>query len=190
MSSMLRLRDELAAPAAVLAGGVGGGRPVELPDTPDPRCPFCVALAALPWPVEGMAAMRLCAPHLTLWRQLQCRGWNADAQHQVKAGQARARQFTPASQQRAGMASWSAFSARWRASGGLCPLSAEAVRKYVTPTMIRHPFRPVSPERQQEIYRAWCAGVVAGVVNWLAGEAPPDPDGLWANGDGAEASGS
>lgn len=146
---------------------------------PDPRCPFCVALAALPWPAEGTE--RFCAPHLTVWRQLQCRGWNADAQHQVKAGQARARQFTPASQQQAGFASWDAFSARWRASGGLCPLSAAAVRKYVTPEMIRHPFRPVSPERQQEIYRAWCAGVVAGVVAWLAGEAPPDPDGLWAN---------
>src|SRR5690348_5009320 len=107
-------------------GSVGDALPVAqalavTPD-PDPRCPFCVALAALPWPAdgpEGTAAIRLCPAHLTLWRQLQCRGWNADPQHQVNAGQARARQFTPAHQQQAGFASWDAFSARWRASGGL-----------------------------------------------------------------------
>src|SRR5579859_2172168 len=128
-----------------------GGQVVMVPDTPDPRCPFCVALAALPWPADGAGTMRLCAPHLTRWRQLQCRGWNAD----------------PAHQQMAGMASWSAFSARWRAAGGLCPLSAAAVRKYVTPDLIRHPFRPLSPELQQDIYRAWCAGMCAHVADWL-----------------------
>ena len=159
---------------------------------PDPRCPFCVALAALPWPAdgpEGPAAIRLCPAHLTLWRQLRCRGWNADPQHQVRAGQARARQFTPASQQQAGFASWDAFSARWRASGGLAPLSAAAVRKYVTPEMIRGVCGlALPPELQADIYRAWCAGELAHVVAWLAGEAPPDPDGLWAGGDGASGS--
>src|SRR5690348_18414900 len=166
---MSSVDDALRAGQAVSAGSTASA---SAGTSPDPRCPFCVALAALPWPAEGTE--RLCAPHLSDWRRLQCRGWNADLAHQ----------------QRAGMASWSAFSARWRASGGLCPLSAAAVRKYVTPEMIRHPFRPVSPERQQEIYRAWCAGMVAGVVDWLAGEAPPDPDGLWTTGDGAGVIGS
>jgi hypothetical protein len=137
---------------------------------PDSRCPFCVALAALPWPAEGTEGMRLCVPHLADWRRLQCRGWNAD----------------PAHQQMAGFASWDAFSARWRASGGLCPLTPEAVRKYVTPDMIRGiSGRALSPELQQDIYRAWCAGVFAHVADWLAGEAPADPDGLWVGGDGA-----
>src|SRR5690242_11198872 len=153
---MSSVGDALPVGQAMPVGAAG--------DVPDVRCPFCVALAALPWPAEETE--RLCATHLSDWRRLQCRGWNADAAHQ----------------QMAGMASWSAFSARWRASGGLCPLTPEAVRKYVTPDMIRHPFRSVSPERQQEIYRAWCAGVVAGVVDWLTGEVPPDPDGLWVHG--------
>ncbi|HET9751314.1 MAG TPA: hypothetical protein VFP52_00065, partial [Myxococcales bacterium] len=163
------------------------GQALPMARDPDPRCPFCVALAALPWPAEGTE--RLCAPHLTRWRQLQCRGWNADPQHQVMAGQARARQFTPASQQQAGFASWDAFSARWRAAGGLAPLSADAVRKYVTPDLIRGVCGlSLAPELQADIYRAWCAGQLAHVVAWLAGEAPPDPDGLWAGDDaGADA---
>ena len=158
--SMSSVDDALRAGQAVSAGSTASA---SAGTSPDPRCPFCVALAALPWPAEGTE--RLCAPHLSDWRRLQCRGWNADLAHQ----------------QRAGMASWSAFSARWRASGGLCPLSAAAVRKYVTPEMIRGACGLlVSPERQQDIYRAWCAGVFAHVADWIAGEAPPDPEGLWA----------
>jgi len=53
----------------------------------DPLCPFCIVLAALPWPEYGRP--KLCAGHLPLFRALQCTGWNADRWHQHLAGLAR-----------------------------------------------------------------------------------------------------
>jgi hypothetical protein len=97
----------------------------------------------------------------------RCQEWNVDHAHQVQAGKARAQQFTPAYQQQAGEASFAAFSARWRAEQGLAPLSAEAVRKYVSPEQIGHVARVVPPELQQCIHRAWCAGALNGVDWWL-----------------------
>ncbi len=55
--------------------------------SPDPLCPYCITLAALPWP--EYAAVKLCAEHLATSRALQCKGWNADRWHQHLAGLAR-----------------------------------------------------------------------------------------------------
>ncbi len=112
----------------------------------------------------------------------RCRAWNADRAHQAKAGQARAAQFTRDYQTAAGNASWSAFSARWRAGQGIAPLSAEAVRRYVTPEMIRGPLgAELCDALRQQIYEAWCAGQLVGVLAWLSDEQdPPLPPGnLW-----------
>jgi hypothetical protein len=153
-----------------------------LPDEIDRSCLFCIVLAALPFPdaAEG-SSEHCCAFHRRVLRQLQCLGWNTDHDHQVLAGQARAQQFTPEYQQAAAFASWAAFSARWRASQGLGPLSAEAVRKYLTPEQIRGPLGlPLRPDLQATIYRAWRAGELRHVAAWLGDDPPPDPDGLWA----------
>ena len=122
---------------------------------------------ACPQRVQG--ACRRCRDHLRRMRQVEA--WNADHAHQVLAGQARAQEFTSEYQQQAGHASFAAFSARWRAEQGLGPLDAEAVRRYVTPDMIRHLSRPVPPPLQQRIYRAWCAGYLYGVGRWFANPA-------------------
>ncbi len=152
-----------------------------LPDALDPSCPFCIVLAALPFPTGNAAGEHYCSFHLPLWRRLQCQGWNADHTHQVLAGKARAQQFTPDYQQTAGFASWEAFSARWRASGGLAPLSADAARKYVIPDLIRGACGlAVPPDLQQTIYRAWCAGLLCHVTAWQSDDPPPEPEGLWA----------
>lgn len=95
----------------------------------------------------------------------QCQEWNADHGHQVAAG----------------LASFDAFSARWRAAQGMSPLFVEAVRRYVLPAMIRGPLgQPLSAEQQEEIWRAWCAGNLQAVEAWFSDDPPPDPDGLWA----------
>jgi len=95
----------------------------------------------------------------------QCARWNQDHAHQVAAGHA----------------SWDAFSARWRASGGLPPLTADAARRYVTPNMLCGPLGTPLPEAlRRTIHRAWCAGLLIGVEAWLSGHPPPEPDGLWA----------
>jgi hypothetical protein len=95
----------------------------------------------------------------------QVNRWNRDHDHQVVAGRA----------------SWTAFSARWRASCGLAPLSADAVRRYVTSDMIRGPAGvPLPPELQRVVYRSWCAGALEHVAAWLSDDPPPDPRGLWA----------
>jgi len=112
-----------------------------------------------------------------LRRAHQCATWNADHSHQVSAGHA----------------SWDAFSARWRASTGLPPLSAEAVRRYVTPEQIRGPVGALLPAAlRATIHRAWRAGLLVGVAAWLADDPPPDPAGLWvtaASGGGAREGG-
>ncbi|GEM_PF-6218757 len=98
----------------------------------------------------------------------RCRQWNADHQHQVEAGKARAQQFTHESQSRAAFARNEQLFARFRAEQGLPPLSAEAVQKYVTPAMIRSICGlPIPSELQQQIHRAWCAGCPYGVAKWL-----------------------
>src|SRR5215467_10289740 len=89
---------------------------------PPHYCPGCVADPGQPFPVG--ATSRQCARCLDRIRRVyQCARWNQDHAHQVAAGHA----------------SWDAFSARWRASGGLPPLTADAARRYVTPEMIRGP---------------------------------------------------
>ncbi len=100
-------------------------------------------------------------------RREQCRGFNADRAHQVAAGRVRAGEFTPAHQSQAGQASFSAFSARWRAEQGLPPLSVEDARRYVRPALIRRNGIPLEPALQQRIYRAWCAGYLFGVLRWI-----------------------
>ncbi len=55
--------------------------------SPDPLCPYCITLAALPWP--EYAAVKLCGEHLATARALQCKGWNAHRWHQHLAGLAR-----------------------------------------------------------------------------------------------------
>ncbi len=133
---------------------------------PPACCPGCLAEAGQVWP-ERMTA-RHCARCFDRIRRVhQCARWNADHAHQVASGHA----------------SWDAFSARWRASSGLAPLSIHAARRYVTPDMIRGPLGMLLPERLRvEIYRAWCVGQLFGVEAWLAEEAaPPHPNGLWAS---------
>jgi len=129
-------------------------------------CPGCLAEAGLPFPER--ATTRHCRACLDRIRRVyQCARWNRDPAHQVAAGHT----------------SWDAFSARWRASGGLAPLAVDAARRYVTPEMIRGPLGALLPERLcMEIHRAWCVGQLFGVEAWLAEEgAPPHPDGLWAS---------
>ncbi len=131
---------------------------------PPAYCPGCLAEAGLPFPEH--ATTRHCKACLDRIRRVcQCARWNRDPAHQIAAGHA----------------SWDAFSARWRASGGLAPLSVHAARRYVTPEMIRGPLGMLLPERlRMEIHRAWCMGQLLGVEAWLADEgAPPHPDGLW-----------
>jgi len=129
-----------------------------------PRCcPGCVAEAGQGWPAH--ATSEHCARCLDRIRRVwQISRWNRDHDHQVMAGRA----------------SWTAFSARWRASSGLPPLSADAAWRYVTPEMVRGPLGTVLPDAlRQVIYQAWCAGVLLGVEAWLSDNPPPDPQGLW-----------
>ncbi len=132
---------------------------------PPAYCPGCLAEAGQSFPER--ATTRHCRACLDRIRRVyQCARWNQDHAHQVAAGHA----------------SWDAFSARWRASGGLAPLTVGATRRYVTPDMIRGPLGMLLPERlRMEIHRAWCVGQLFGVEAWLAEEgAPPHPHGLWA----------
>jgi hypothetical protein len=99
--------------------------------------------------IDDTAATAADIPHEERERRIrQCQDWNADRDHQVAAGHA----------------SFDAISARWRAEQGAPPLFAEAVRKYVLPTMIRGPLgQPLAEELQETIWRAWCAGNSYGV---------------------------
>lgn len=82
------------------------------------------------------------------------------------------------------MASWNAYSARWRAAQGLCPLDPDACRRYVGPADIRGPLGlPIRVQLAEMIWRAWCAGVRAGAAAWLDEEIPAEPGGLWAEGE-------
>lgn len=140
-----------------------GGRIAALA-TPPAACPGCLARAGLPFP-DGTTT-RHCPRCLGRLRRIaQLRRLNQDHAHQVAAGHA----------------SWRAQSARWRASCGLCPLSAVDVQRYVSPSMIRTALGfPLSPALQDTIYRAWCAGRSESVDAWLSADPSPDPDGLWA----------
>src|SRR5258708_8237914 len=86
-------------------------------------------------------------------RKAMFRGWNADVEHQSMAG----------------VASWTAFSARWRAHHGL-PLLHSLDVQYLTP----HDFCngsgcPLSPEVQRRLFREYVAAAVATVVEVRAG---------------------
>jgi hypothetical protein len=116
---------------------------------PPAYCPACLAEAGVAWPVG--ATSRHCVQHLEQLRRRQCRGWNADYAHQVMAGQA----------------TFAAFSARWRAEQGMAPLSAEAVRKYLRPELIRSLGAPLPPALQARIYRAWSHSYLYGVLRWI-----------------------
>jgi hypothetical protein len=131
---------------------------------PPVACPGCLAEAGQPWP-EGTTSQYCprCLRHLQ--RVYQCQRWNADPVHQSAVGHA----------------SYTAFSARWRAGQGLAPLTVEAARRYVTQEHIRAELGILLPTRLQEtIHRAWCAGVLLPVAAWLRDDPPPEPDGLWA----------
>ena len=87
--------------------------------------------------------------------------------HQQLAGKARAAQFTHESQAQAARARNDQQEALFRAQQGLPPLRTEAVRRYLTPDLIRDPLgRPLPAELQARIYRAWCAGYLFGVLRW------------------------
>jgi hypothetical protein len=119
-------------PDSVHAGMVRDAAQAAVPETLDHCCPFCCVLTALPsLGDENPASAHCCTFHRPLWRRLLCQGWNAERAHQVRAGKARAQQFTTAHQRAAGQAAFTAFSARWRAAQGLAPLSAEAVGRYL-----------------------------------------------------------
>jgi hypothetical protein len=97
-------------------------------------------------------------------RVYQRKRWNADPAHQSLAGHA----------------SFDACSARWRASSGLAPLSAEATKKYVTPDMIRGVIGLFLPTYLQAVvHRAWCAGMLLPITAWLGDDPPPEPEALW-----------
>jgi len=151
-------------PSLCAAERESGHQPLLAIVDPPASCPGCLAEAGRPFPVG--TTTRHCPRSLDRIRRVyQCARWNADHAHQVAAGRA----------------SWDAFSARWRAGGGLPPLSAEAARRYVTPEMVRGPLGSVLPEAlRQTIYRAWCAGLLIGVEVWLSDDPPPDSAGLWA----------
>ncbi len=101
-------------------------------------------------------------------RLAQVQGWNADVTHQQRAGKARAAQFTHESQAQAARARNDQQEAVFRAQQGLPPLRVEAVRRYLTPDMIRDPLgRALPAGLQQRIYRAWCAGFLFGVLRWV-----------------------
>jgi hypothetical protein len=131
---------------------------------PPAYCPGCLAERGERWP-DG-ATTRHCPRCLDRIRRVyQCARWNADHAHQVAAGRA----------------SWDAFSARWRASTGLAPLTVEAARRYVTSEQIRGPLGTFLPEAlRAAVHRAWSAGLLVGVAAWLADAPPPEPHGLWA----------
>jgi hypothetical protein len=137
-----------------------------LPSPPDPRCAFCLTLAALPWPVDD-APLRLCPLHARLARHLQCRGWNQTVAHQAQAGRARAATFTPEHQRRAGYASFAACSARWRAVQGFAPLRAEDAR-YLRPEHIQYLGQPLPLEVRTRILAAWQAGDLRDVSSWCS----------------------
>jgi hypothetical protein len=111
------------------------------------HCPGCLAEAGQPFPVRATTRhYPRCLDRIR--RVYQCSRWNQDHAHQVAAGHA----------------GCDAFSVRWRASGGLPPLSAEAARRYVTPEMIRGSLgTPLSEALRQTIYCAWCAGLLMAV---------------------------
>jgi len=100
-------------------------------------------------------------------RLAQVQSWNANVTHQQRAGKARAAQFTHESQAQAARARNDQQEAVFRTQQGLPPLRTEAVRRYLTPDMIRDPLgRALPAELQQRIYRAWCAGYLFGVLRW------------------------
>lgn len=103
---------------------------------------------------------------------LRCQAWNADRAHQVMAGKARAKQFTTAHQSAAGVASFAAFAARFRAEHGSPPLNGQWVARYVTSEQVRGPMGIALPAPLQAIvHAAWCAGLPYGIDYWL-----DDPD--------------
>jgi hypothetical protein len=159
--------------AAQAVGNVTSAACIAAIVDPPAYCPGCLAEAGLPFPAR--ATTRHCPRCLDRIRRVyHCARWNQDHAHQVAAGHA----------------NWDAFSARWRASSGLAPLSVEAARRYVTPDLIRGPMGSLLPEGlRHAIYRAWLAGYSVGVVAWLSDDAPAEPDGLWIGSTGTPTTG-
>ena len=86
-------------------------------------------------------------------RQAMFREWNAESEHQSMAG----------------VASWTAFSARWRAHHGL-PLLHPLDVQYLTPQdFCNGAGRPLSPEVQRRLFREYVHAAVAAVVEVRAG---------------------
>ncbi len=129
-----------AAPASRLAALIN----------PPAACPGCLAAAGQPWPADTTA--RFCPRCRDRLRRVhQVKRWNRDQAHQAAAG----------------LASYTAFSARWRATQGIAPLTAAAARRYVTPDMIRQPSgMPLASATKEAIYQAWCGGRLYGVLWW------------------------
>ena len=86
-------------------------------------------------------------------RRAMFRGWNAESEHQSMAG----------------LASWAAFSARWRARQGL-PLLHPLDVQYLTPQdLCNRSGRPLSPEVQRRLFRAYVRAAIATVVEARTG---------------------
>jgi hypothetical protein len=86
-------------------------------------------------------------------RRALFRGFNADAAHQRMAG----------------LASWAAFSARWRARQGL-PLLHPMDVQYLTPQdFCNGSGRPFSPEVQRRLFREYVAAAVQTAVSDMTG---------------------
>ena len=84
-------------------------------------------------------------------RQAMVRQWNADSAHQ----------------QLAGLASWAAFSARWRARQGL-PLLHPLDVHYLTPQDFRNGRgEPFSPTVQRRIFREYVAAAICTAVKGM-----------------------
>src|SRR5215471_14946154 len=77
-------------------------------------------------------------------RRAMFRGWNAESEHQSMAG----------------VASWTAFSARWRARQGL-PLLHPLDVQYLTPQdFCNSKGYPLSPEVQRRLFREYVEAAV------------------------------
>jgi hypothetical protein len=81
-------------------------------------------------------------------RRTLFRGWNADSEHQSMAG----------------LASWAAFSARWRARQGL-PLLHPLDVQYLTPQDFCNSLgHPLAPEVQRRLFREYVEAAIRSVA--------------------------
>lgn len=98
-----------------------------------------------------MVSQRIIPAFLSEYRRGQCVKWNRSHSHQVYAG----------------LCSWSAFSARWRASQGLMPLDRAACRKYVRPDDICLLGEKLPRAVSVVVWYCWSSGIPVDVASLL-----------------------